>query len=163
MATRIASLLRSKPQFLTGIVDNQSPALGEVTAFNLALLMGSLYSAETTALSDSISGLSHIFLHGLPLISRNALPLSSSILLVRVGALLLLAYPRDQCLGLCSTFYLLLILVLYLHPALWRVIPMPMTSKPTSTAWHHKLILQFESFCMPRTPLMHGCRLIACF
>src|SRR6218665_1473943 len=25
MATRIASLLRSKPQFLTGIVDNQSP------------------------------------------------------------------------------------------------------------------------------------------
>src|SRR6218665_516902 len=42
MATRIASLLRSKPQFLTGIVDNQSPARGEVTAFNLALLMGSL-------------------------------------------------------------------------------------------------------------------------
>jgi len=27
----------------------------------------------------------------------------------------------------------------------------------------HKLILQFESFHMPRTPLMHGCRLIACF
>src|SRR6218665_327879 len=89
--------------------------------------------------------------------------LSSSTLLVRVGALLLLAYPRDRCLGLYSTFYLLLILVLYLHPALWRVIPMPMMSKPTSTAWHHKLILQFASFRMQRTPLMHGCRLIACF
>src|SRR6218665_2621437 len=36
---------------------------------------------------------------GLPLISRNALPLSSSTLLVRVGALLLLTYPRDQCFG----------------------------------------------------------------
>src|SRR6218665_202578 len=67
-------------------------------------------------------------------ISRNALSLSSSTLLFRVGALLLLAYSRDQCLGLYTTFYLLLILVLYLHPALWRVIPMPMTSKPTSTA-----------------------------
>src|SRR6218665_70098 len=89
--------------------------------------------------------------------------LSSSTLLVRVGALLLLAYPRDRCLGLYSTFYLLLILVLYLHPALWRVIPMPMMSNPTSTAWHHKLILQFASFRIQRTPLMHGCRLIACF
>src|SRR6218665_275466 len=87
------------------------------------------------------------------------LPLSSSTLLVRVAALLLLTYPRDQC----STFYLLLILFLCLHPALWRVIPMPMMSKPTSTAWHIKLILQFESFRMPQTPLMNGCRLIACF
>src|SRR6218665_1449830 len=93
----------------------------------------------------------------------NALPLSSSTLLVRVGALLLLAYPRDQCLGLYSTFFSLLILVLYLHPALWRVIPTPITSKPTSTAWQHKLILQFVPFRMPRTPLMRACRLIACF
>jgi len=52
------------------------------------------------------------------------------------------------------------LLVLYLHPALWRVIPMLMTSKPTSTAWHHKLILQFNSSNMPQTPLMHGSRLI---
>src|SRR6218665_2290426 len=71
--------------------------------------------------------------------------LCSSTLLVR---LLFLAYPRDQCLGLNSTFNLLPILVFYLHPALWRV----MTSKPTSTAWHHKLILQVESFRMSLNP-----------
>src|SRR6218665_1256374 len=100
--------------------------------------------------------------HGSPLIYRNTLPLCSSTLLVRLGALLLLAYPRDQSLGLYSTFYLLPILVLYLHPALWRVIPMLKTSKPTGPARYHKHILQFESFHMPWTSLMHGCRLIAC-
>src|SRR6218665_2931233 len=100
-------------------------------------------------------------LHGLPLISRNALPLCSFTLLVLLFSLLRLAFPRDLC--LFSAFYLLLILGLYLYPVLWRVILIPMSSKRTSTARHHKFTPQCQSFLVSRISLMHGCRLIACF
>src|SRR6218665_1257480 len=90
--------------------------------------------------------------HGLPLISRNALPRCSFTLLVHLCALclLLLAYPRDMCSSLFSTFYLLPILGLFLHPAIWRFIPMLMTSKTRSTA---RLT---SSFCNSKRFTCHG-------
>src|SRR6218665_966902 len=58
IATRKASLSRHRPHDEIGMVNSQSPEGGEDTATSLALLHGSVYALQTSALSCSISGLS---------------------------------------------------------------------------------------------------------
>src|SRR6218665_856207 len=83
---------------------------------------------------------------GLPLIwltsyifQTGLLP-SPSILLVRLGATPLLAYPKDLFLGLFSIFCLLQILAFFSHLVLSQVILMPTTFNPTNIAQHLRTV-----------------------
>src|SRR6218665_4165167 len=87
---------------------------------------------------------------------------SPFILLVRLGVIPHLAYPKDLFLGHFSTFCLLQILALFSHLALSQVIRMPMTFNPINIAQHLMRLLQSELCPRPRTLSMPGCHLIAC-
>src|SRR6218665_935890 len=101
-------------------------------------------------------------LSGLHPIFRNGLLLLPFILLVRLGATLLSAYPKDLFLDLFSIFCLLQTLALFSHLGPSQVILMPMTFNPTNIAQHLRQLLQSEICPRPLMLSMPGCHLIAC-